>query len=172
MPSKSKSRTSSTITNTSSSLNSSRLSNDTSLSYGFMLAIIVFGLIVTIFILNWLIKVHKCKCANIEEGLYLKEWFIFLIIYQIILAFIFIINGSYNEPSGIIGFSSIIVSIIGFIMIVRLLIYINKLKEIKCDCGMSKEQNVIYYYFIIMYSIALFLILLAILGSIIMFMNK
>ena len=170
MPSKSKSRTSSTITNTSSSLN--KLSEDPPLSYGVMLAIIVFGLIVTIFILNWLIKVHKCKCANIEEGLYLKEWYMFLIIYQIIIALYFIINGSYIKPSGILGFISIIISIIGFIMIVRLLIYIHKLKEIKCDCGMSKEQNIIYYYFIIMYSIVLFLILLALLGFIITYISK
>ena len=170
MPSKSKSKTSSTITNYSKS--SSSLTEPQTGSTGYMLLVIIFGLIVSIFVLNWLVKVHRCKCANIEEGLYLKEWFMFFIAYQIIMALFFLFNGNVNESSGILGFISIIVSIIGFIMIVRLLLYIDKLKQIKCDCGMTKEQNIIYYYFIVIYSILLFFILSSLILLIITYMNK
>jgi hypothetical protein len=171
MPSKSKSRTSSTITNYSKSSVASLNEPQTGLT-SYMLLVIIFGLIVSIFVLNWLIKVHRCKCANIEEGLYLKEWFMFFIAYQIIMALFFLFNGNVSEPSGVIGFISIIISIIGFIMVVRLLLYIDKLKQIKCDCGMTKEQNIIYYYFIVIYSIALFFILFSLIGLIISYMNK
>jgi hypothetical protein len=171
MPSKSKSRTSSTITNSSKSSVASLNEPQSGLT-GYMLLVIIFGLIVSIFVLNWLIKVHRCKCANIEEGLYLKEWFMFFIAYQIIMALFFLFNGNVNEPSGVIGFISIIISILGFIMVVRLLLYIDKLKQIKCDCGMTKEQNIIYYYFIVVYSIALFFILFSLIGLIISYMNK
>jgi hypothetical protein len=88
------------------------------------------------------------------------------------MALFFLFNGNANESSGILGFISIIVSIIGFIMIVRLLLYIDKLKQIKCDCGMTKEQNIIYYYFIVIYSILLFFILSSLILLIITYMNK
>ena len=32
-------------------------------------------------------------------------------------------------------------------MIVRLLIYINKLKKNNCDCRMTTQENIIYYYY-------------------------
>jgi hypothetical protein len=57
-------------------------------------------------------------------------------------------------------------------MIIRLLIYIHKLKEIKCDCGLTMQENIIYYYFIIIFSIIIFSIILSLLFSIISFMNK
>ncbi len=60
---------------------------------------------------------------------------------------------------------SLIISLITFIMIVRLVIYIHKLKEIKCDCGMTTQQNIIYYWYIVVFSIILFVILLTLLGA-------
>ncbi len=126
--------------------------------YRFQLVWIIFGLIVTFFILDWLNKVsnkNKCQCANINEGYLLKEWFMFLIIYQIFVAIIFIINGS----TAILAPLTIIIAIIIFVMIVRLLIYIDKLKKIKCDCGFNTQQNIIYYYWIVIYSVGLFFIL-------------
>ena len=134
----------------------------------YLFYIIVFFIILTIglsfFILNWLVKVNKCKCANIEEALYLKEWYMFLIVYQIIAGIYVISTGDY-EPSGILFIISSIVSFIAFVMIVRLLIYISKLKEMKCDCGMTTQQNIIYYWYIVIYSIVLFIIILALLGA-------
>ena len=57
-------------------------------------------------------------------------------------------------------------------MTIRLVIFIHKLKEIKCNCGMSVQENIIYYWYIVLFSIALFLILLAFLGFLISFANR
>jgi hypothetical protein len=145
--------------------------NDTNKTYGYSLFMIILGLVIYFFILNWLTKVHKCKCAIIPESLYLKEWFSFTIIYLIIILLYLLFNGSYNN-SGILLYLSMIIGIINFIMIIRLLIYIHKLKEIKCDCGLTMQENIIYYYFIIIFSIIIFSIILSLLFSIISFMNK
>ena len=74
------------------------------------------------------------------------------------VAIIFIINGSTAilAPLTII---TAIIAIISFVMIVRLLIYIDKLKKIKCNCGLNTQQNIIYYYWIVIYSVGLFLLL-------------
>ena len=169
MPSKSKSLSKLPIINnslsTSSSTSSKKISNNSS-SSTYIIGIIgvVLAIGISFFILDWLVKVHKCKCANINESLYLKEWYMFLIVYQIIVGIYMIVNNDF-EKTGILFIISLFVSIIAFVMIVRLLIYIHKLKEIKCDCGMTVRENIIYYFYIVSYSIALFIILLGILGT-------
>ena len=168
MPSKSKSLSKMSMINNSSSASNKNSDNSTSTRYIIGIIAVVLAIGVSFFILDWLIKVNKCKCANIDEGLYLKEWYMFLIVYQIIIG-IYMIAYNDFEPSGIIVILSTIISLIAFVMIVRLLIYIHKLKEIKCDCGMSVRENIIYYFYIVGYSIALFIILLAILGSLFLY---
>ena len=168
MPSKSKSLSKMSMINNSSSSSNKNSDNSTSTRYIIGIIAVVLAIGVSFFILDWLIKVNKCKCANIDEGLYLKEWYMFLIVYQIIIG-IYMIAYNDFEPSGIIVILSTIISLIAFVMIVRLLIYIHKLKEIKCDCGMSVRENIIYYFYIVGYSIALFIILLAILGSLFLY---
>jgi hypothetical protein len=147
------------------------LNIDTRPSYGVSLFMYIIGLCITFFILDWLIKVHKCKCANIEEGLYLKEWYMFLIVWQIIGILYFIINGS-MENSGIISFISTIIMIVSIVMIIRLLIYLDKLRKIKCDCGMSTRENIIYYWYIIGLSLLLLMILFTLIGYIFAYANK
>jgi len=118
-------------------------------------------LLINFFVLNWLIKLDKCKCSNINEGLYLKEWFVFIIILNIIKIFYIFIYGitNNNDNNNEILLFNIIIVIINIIMIIRLLIYINKLKELKCDCGMSIQQNIIYYWYIVFLSFILLLLL-------------
>jgi hypothetical protein len=140
-------------------------------SYTTGLFIIIFGLVISFFILNWLTKVNKCKCANIKESRYLKEWFTFIIFCQIIVAIYFIISGEYPYSPAIFIIWLIIV-LINLAMTIRLVIFIHKLKEIKCDCGMSLQENIIYYWYIIGFSILLFVILLALLGFLISFANR
>jgi hypothetical protein len=138
--------------------------NDIPNLYYIAIVLIILSIGISFFILNWLVKVNKCKCANIDEALYLKEWYMFLIVYQII-AGIYVISTSDYQPSGILYVISTIVSLVAFVMIVRLLLYISKLKEIKCDCGMTTQENIIYYFYIVVYSIMLAVILLALLGA-------
>jgi len=123
-----------------------------------------FGTILTILILYWLFKIDKCPCTHIPEGKYLKEWFIFDIIFSILFFVYLITIGDLNNSfSNELLFIVIIITIINIIMIIRLLIYINKLKEIKCDCGLSKLENFIYYWYIIVFSLFMILLALALL---------
>ena len=171
MPSKSKSlnKTTSMLNNSSMSSKSSKSSNlsDTSnysSSYGVFVFIFIVGLGISFFILNWLVKVDKCKCANIEEAKYLKEWYMFLIVYQVIFGIYMLATYDSEQPFAFM-IISFFVSIIAFVMIIRLVIYIHKLKEIKCNCGMTIQENIIYYWYIVVFSIVLFVILLTILGA-------
>lgn len=125
-------------------------------------------LIINFFILYCLIKIQKCKCANIKESFYLKEWYIFKVIYLLI----YLLSYSFYNKSEIFMYINIIIVIIEFIMIIRLLLYIHKLKKLKCHCKMSIEQNIIYYYYIVIFSIFLLFILTLILFSIFSFINK
>jgi hypothetical protein len=167
MPSKSKSLKNLSMLNnpsmSSKSLNSSNSSNS-STPYGLIIFSFIIGLGITFFILNWLIKVDKCKCANIEEAKYLKEWYMFLIVYQILFGIYMLATYDSEQPSAFFVIS-LIINLITFVMIVRLVIYIHKLKEIKCNCGMTLQENIIYYWFIVFFSIILFIILLTLLGA-------
>ena len=54
-------------------------------SFWFSMILIIIALLINFHILHWLIKIQKCKCTNnISEQQYLKEWFIFLIISNIL----------------------------------------------------------------------------------------
>jgi hypothetical protein len=140
------------------------------IEYLIILRIII--ILINFFVLNWLIKLDKCKCADINDGLYLKEWFVFIIILNIIKIFYIFIYGTDNNQMTIFLLFNIIIIIVNFIMIIRLLIYIYKLKQLKCDCNMSIQQNIIYYWYIILLSIILLLILLIASGYLILLIKK
>jgi hypothetical protein len=138
---------------------------------------LILGPIIAIGILGYLIyylrKIEKCVCASkLPEKKYIKEWFIFQIIATII--YIIIIVDYYNVMSQstfniVIGIYITIV-FINFINLARLFIYIKKLRELKCDCGMLKFQNFIYYDLMIALSIvAVVLIIIAIIAIYIAF---
>ena len=125
----------------------------------------IIGIIIICFIIYWLNKMSKCKCSeNLSEKQYLFEWFIFMIIWLIIYLIIIInVNGIIPTPLYIIN------SIFGFInlvMLIRLFIYLRKLRETKCNCGTLRELNVIYYYLIIFFSIMAFSLFMIIIASI------
>ena len=155
-------------------INDNNIGNNSTMktfTYSYNLFMIILGLIISFFILNWLTKIDKCKCADIPERYLLKEWFIFSIIYELIILIFLLINGSF-ENSTFLLYLSAFLGIIGFIMIVRLLIYIDKLKKIDCNCGLSKQQNIIYYWYIIIFSLLLFFILTILLFEIVSYLNK
>ena len=160
MPSKSSKSLSNKFFDINDEATMTKISN---ISYYFNLIAIIISLCINFFILYWLIKVEKCKCANIDEGLYLKEWYIFLVIYQTIMFIMILFNISIPKTDitlMLLFIFSIILSIISFVMIIRLLIYISKLKKNNCDCGMSRQENIIYYYYIVVFSVILFFMLL------------
>lgn len=142
------------------------------------------NIILSIIIIVYLIKIDDCSCISKikNEKKYLKEWYVFMIIWMIISAFYSYshfknyhktikINSHFNFfinlplPLLIIN---IIINIIHIFMLIRTLIYIKKLKEIDCDCELVKYQDLVYYTIIAWFAICAFFILLIIIGIIIM----
>jgi hypothetical protein len=130
--------------------------------------IIAFAIIA--FIINWLYKMDKCACARkIPEKKYLKEWFVFIFIYSVIIHIILYTYENYHSPKYLtfmlyLNIIIWIVAIINIVMFIRMFMYILKLREIKCNCGMLKQQTFIYYYQIVAFTImglSLFLLLTA-----------
>jgi len=131
----------------------------------FQIVSLIIIVIIHVFIIHWLNKMNSCKCSsNLSEKKYLYEWFMFMIIWLIIYNLILISNGGViSTPITILN------SIFGFInivMIIRLFIYLKKLREINCNCGTLKELNTIYYYLIFVFSILAFYIIIMIIAGI------
>jgi len=127
------------------------------------------GIILNVIIvisLNNLEKNSKCKCADLPERRFLKEWFIFMIAVIIIEVVAFTVSNEqcwenfFNTP--IIYMTMVIISLFGFIMLIRLFIYIRLLKN-NCECAYGNMEKFIYWYLIIIFAIFIFYILLIIL---------
>jgi len=122
----------------------------------FMAIIQIVGLIISvvihIFIINWLNKMNSCKCSStFPEKAYLYEWFV-------------IINGG-NVSMPLMGLH-LIFGFINIVMIIRLFMYLRKLRETKCNCGTLREVNILYYYLIVLFSILAFTMLLTLILSV------
>ena len=169
MPSKSNSRSNVSLASLASltSLKSNTAVIDKySVTVGFSIVTQIFTIIIVTFILNWLNKIKSCKCTDIPERKFLPEWYSFFSIW-IIISLLFYIAYSANpyEYPMIVTLISIIISIINIAMVIRLFIYIRKLKQMNCDCGLSQEENIIYYYLIVAFSFVAFIMLLGIIGT-------
>ncbi len=121
----------------------------------------IFELITIIIIIVSLYKIENdlsCNCANnpLKKGL--KNWFIFLIIYNIIFFFAVVFSLLYHNDYLILTLMTIhiIIFIITLVMFVRLFIYIKYLKD-NCSCAYNGKEKYIYYYLIIYFSLILFL---------------
>jgi hypothetical protein len=141
--------------------------NKYSTATGFSIIVSIVSIMISLFILDWLNKIVKCKCANIPEGLFLREWWVFLIIWQIFFLVLYIAYETNQDEYPIfINILSVIIAFVTIIMIIRLFIYIRRLRDMNCDCGLSPEQNIIYYYLLLLFAVVVFIIL----GIILMFM--
>jgi len=136
---------------------------------GFSIIVSIVSILISLLILEWLNKIAKCKCANIPEGLFLREWWVFLIIWQIFFLVLYIAYETNQDEYPIfINILSVIIAFVTIIMIIRLFIYIRRLRDMNCDCGLSREQNIIYYYLLLLFAVVVFIIL----GIILMFIFK
>lgn len=121
----------------------------------------ILELITIIIIIVSLYKIENdlsCNCANnpLKKGL--KNWFIFLIIYNIIFFFAVVFSLLYHNDYLILTLMTIhiMIFIITLVMFVRLFIYIKYLKD-NCSCAYNGKEKYIYYYLIIYFSLILFL---------------
>lgn len=95
----------------------------------------------------------KCECGK-DNKKYIKEWFIFLLIFKILFVILFftiiLISPSINFITfGIIlGIIYFIIGLITFIMEIRLLIYLFDIRK-NCDCVYKNKEKILFWFYII-----------------------
>ena len=135
----------------------------------FIYASYLLTVVFNILIITSLVNIEKlgCQCADIPEKRFLKEWFIFNLIFNIMVLFFFIIGDKacyfYIYKYTPVYVITTVVYLITFVMLIRMLAYLNIMRK-GCTCGYGKLESFLFYYFIIIFSfIALFILLLIIL---------
>lgn len=130
------------------------------------------SILLNILIIISLFKVEKinCNCSNIPEKQYLKEWFIFNAIFNLLFLISFLLSDKacyyYLLENSFIYVIIFVINIITFIQLIRLLSYLNIMRS-KCECGYGNLEAFLFWYFIIIFSlIGLLLVMGIILGLI------
>ena len=133
----------------------------TTLLFGIILGFI--GLIINVYAIIWIYKLETidCKCSNSWMRMYIK-FFLHLIIpvmvvQMLVNIYLYSNNMSQNDITSemftlykmIVGF----VNILGFLNIVISIIFINKLKEMNCECSEDIQREVYFIYNIVLASI-------------------
>ena len=129
------------------------------------------GLIINVYAVIWIYKLETidCKCSNTWMRMYIK-FFLHVIIPVMVIQILINIylysnnmspNDNINEMFGlykmIVGF----VNILGFLNIVISIIFINKLKEMNCECSEDIKREVYFIYNIVLASIIGIFVLMA-----------
>jgi hypothetical protein len=138
-------------------------------------------LFINIYAINWIHKLEdipECKCSNNWMRTYIKYYLYIIIPFSIIMLLVNIYL-SFNNLSTISGkvnlyksmntsvffdiysFFAVIVSIAAFINMIISIIFINKLKEINCECSEDVRREIYYIYNIVLASFICIGILLA-----------
>ncbi len=135
-------------------------SGNRSFYVSFVLSIIIISLIITS-----LVNIEKsnCECANISNKNYIKEWFIFALVFQVSL-FLFFILGSEPCYYRFINGNSLyiimlIFAVVNYIMLFRLLFYLRIMRN-SCECGYGNIEKFLFWYLVILFSIVALFILL------------
>jgi hypothetical protein len=130
----------------------------------------ILALVINIFAIIWIYKLENidCKCSNNWMRLYIKYYLLIIIPIMVITLFInvylYFNNLEYSDiKSNLLSLYFFIIggfNIFGFLNIIISIIFINKLKEINCDCSEDIKREVYYIYNIIMASLICLTILL------------
>lgn len=119
----------------------------------------IIGIIIHLFIINTLNIIEKrvdCACANNPKKAFLKEWSIFLVFFNTLFLFFFMISN--YDCYGVFAkdymnvFIAIPLLIISIIMLIRLFIYIRWLKN-ECKCSYKSQEQILYWYLLILFVI-------------------
>ena len=141
-------------------------------TYGLIFNILI-GLIaipINISAILWIYKLENidCKCSNNWMRIYIKYYLHVIIPIMVISllmhVYLFINNTVYTDiKSNLLSLYFFIIggfNIFGFLNIIISIIFINKLKEINCDCSEDIKREVYYIYNIIMASLICLTILM------------
>jgi len=141
----------------------------------------IIGLIINVSALTWLHKLDEINCACSEHWMrsYIKYYLYVIIpifcIGIIINVYLYISNYSIidlNNNNLFIFYKSLanIVSLFGFANIFIVIIFINRLKEINCECSEDIKREIYWIYNIILVSILGISLLLMAISALIFFM--
>jgi hypothetical protein len=142
------------------------------LRYGILFNMIggIIALIINIFAIMWIYKLENidCKCSNNWMRLYIKYYLHLIIpvicITLLINIYMYFNNLAYRDITN--SFFSLyrifasFVTILGLINVIISIIFINRLKEINCECSEDIKREVYYIYNIVIASILFITILL------------
>ena len=141
-------------------------------TYGLIFNILI-GLIaipINISAILWIYKLENidCKCSNNWMRIYIKYYLHVIIPIMVISllmhVYLFVNNMVYTDiRSNLLSLYFFIIggfNIFGFLNIIISIIFINKLKEINCDCSEDIKREVYYIYNIIMASLICLTILM------------
>lgn len=128
---------------------------------GFPIAIILY--IIIIVSLTNIEKLSNCDCSKIPYRDYVKEWFVFLIFYLIVITIAFSVSNFecwqlFIEYPIVLGIH-MIVGLITLIMSIKLFLYLRELRK-NCNCAYGNKEAFLYWFYLIMISfiVALFII--------------
>lgn len=144
----------------------------TSLLFAIVIGLI--ALVINVYAIIWIYKLETidCKCSNSWMRLYIKYYLHVLIpvmsISLLINTYLYINDLTYRDiSSGIFSFYRLftgIVNFLGFLNIIISIIFINKLKEINCECSEDIKREVYFIYNIVLASIISLIILFALMS--------
>lgn len=144
----------------------------TSLLFAIVIGLI--ALVINVYAIIWIYKLETidCKCSNSWMRLYIKYYLHVLIpvmsISLLINTYLYINDLTYRDiSSGLFSFYRLftgIVNFLGFLNIIISIIFINKLKEINCECSEDIKREVYFIYNIVLASIISLIILFALMS--------
>jgi hypothetical protein len=124
---------------------------------------IILNLLIIISLIN--IEKINCNCANIPEKKFIKEWFIFNIIFNITFILFFIFSNKkcyhYMFKNTFLYVITNVIFFITMVMIIRMLVYLNILRK-GCECGFGNLEKFLFWYLAIIISLLIFLIVIGI----------
>ena len=140
----------------------------TSLLFAILIGLI--ALVINVYAIIWIYKLESidCKCSNSWMRLYIKYYLHVLIpvmsISLLINIYLYFNDLTYRDiTSGLFRFYRLfagLVNFLGFLNIIISIIFINKLKEINCECSEDVKREVYFIYNIVLASIISITILL------------
>ena len=144
----------------------------TSLLFAILIGLI--ALVINVYAIIWIYKLESidCKCSNSWMRLYIKYYLHVLIpvmsISLLINIYLYFNDLTYRDiTSGLFRFYRLfagLVNFLGFLNIIISIIFINKLKEINCECSEDVKREVYFIYNIILASIISLIILFALMS--------
>lgn len=140
----------------------------TSLLFAILIGLI--ALVINVYAIIWIYKLESidCKCSNSWMRLYIKYYLHVIIpvmfISLLINIYLYFNNMTYRDiTSSLFSFYRVFVGFVnflGFLNIIISIIFINKLKEINCECSEDVKREVYFIYNIVLASIISITILL------------